>query len=132
MRDDLLLYYERELDYIRKMAVQFSEKHPKVASRLVLEPTKCDDPHVERLLEAFAFLTARVHLKIDDESPEISEALLSVVYPQLVRPIPAMSIVEFQLRPRKRKVDQRLANKPQFGIAFTASRRRPLQLSDML
>ena len=104
MRDDLLLYYERELDYIRKMAVQFSEKHPKVASRLMLEPTKCEDPHVERLLEAFAFLTARVHLKIDDESPEISEAMLAVIYPQLVAPIPSMSIVEFQLDPDKGKL----------------------------
>ena len=44
MRDDLLLYYERELDYLRKMAAQFAEKNPKVASRLVLEPTKCEDP----------------------------------------------------------------------------------------
>ena len=95
MRDDLLLYYERKLDYLRKTAVQFAEKNPKVASRLVLEPTKCEDTHVERLLEAFAFLAARVHLKIDDEFPEISEALLTVVYPQLVRPIPSMSIVEF-------------------------------------
>ena len=104
MRDDLLLYYERELDYLRKMSVQFAERHPKVASRLVLEPTKCEDPHVERLLEAFAFLAARVHLKIDDEFPEISEALLTVVYPQLVRPIPSMSIVEFQLDPEKGKL----------------------------
>ncbi|HEX8891961.1 MAG TPA: type VI secretion system baseplate subunit TssF [Terriglobales bacterium] len=104
MRDDLLLYYERELDYIRKMAVQFADKHPKVASRLVLEPTKCEDPHVERLLEAFAFLAARVHLKIDDEFPEISEALLTVVYPQLIRPIPSMSIVEFHLDPEKGKL----------------------------
>ncbi len=104
MRDDLLLYYERELDYMRKMAAQFAEKNPKVASRLVLEPTKCEDPHVERLLEGFAFLAARVHLKLDDEFPEISEALLSVVYPQLVRPIPSMSIVEFQLDPEKGKL----------------------------
>ena len=96
MRDDLLLYYERELDYLRKSAAQFAEKNLKVASRLVLEPTKCEDPHVERLLEAFAFLAARVHLKMDDEFPEISEALLTVVYPQLVRPIPSMSVVEFQ------------------------------------
>ena len=51
MRDDLLLYYERELDYLRKSAAQFAEKYPKIASRLVLEPTKCEDPHVERLLE---------------------------------------------------------------------------------
>jgi type VI secretion system protein ImpG len=104
MRDDLLLYYERELDYMRKMAVQFAEKNPKIASRLVLEPTKCEDPHVERLLEAFAFLAARVHLKIDDDFPEISEALLTVVYPQLVRPIPSMSIVEFQPDPEKGKM----------------------------
>jgi type VI secretion system protein ImpG len=104
MRDELLLYYERELDYIRKMAAQFAEKNPKVASRLVLEPTKCEDPHVERMLEGFAFLAARVHLKLDDEFPEISEALLSVVYPQLVRPLPSMSIVEFQLDPEKGKL----------------------------
>ena len=104
MRDDLLLYYERELDYLRKSAAQFAEKHPKVASRLVLEPTKCEDPHVERLLEAFAFLTARVHLKLDDEFPEITQALLSVVYPQLVRPVPSMSVVEFQLDPDKGKL----------------------------
>ena len=97
MRDELLRYYERELTYIRQMAARFSEQYPKVASRLVLEPDKCEDPHVERLLEAFAFLAARVHLKIDDEFPEITEALLSIVYPQLVRPVPSMSIVEFQL-----------------------------------
>ena len=104
MRDDLLLYYERELDYLRKSGSQFAEKHPKVASRLALEPTKCEDPHVERLLEAFAFLAARVHLKLDDEFPEITEALLSVVYPQMVRPVPSMSIVEFQLDPDKGKL----------------------------
>ncbi len=104
MRDDLLLYYERELDYLRKSAVQFAEKHPKVASRLVLEPTKCEDPHVERLLEAFALLAARVHLKMDDEFPEITQALLTVVYPQLIRPLPSMSVVEFQLDPEKGKL----------------------------
>src|SRR6202050_4519110 len=104
MRDDLLLYYERELDYLRKSSAQFSAKHPKVASRLVLEPTKCEDPHVERLLEAFAFLAARVHLKMDDEFPEITEGLLTIVYPQLVRPLPSMSVVEFQLDPEKGKL----------------------------
>src|ERR1700757_957781 len=108
MRDELLLFYERELDYLRKSAAQFAERHPKVASRLVLEPTKCEDPHVERLLEAFAFLAARVHLKIDDEFPEISEALLTVVYPQLVRPIPSMTIVEFQPDPEKGKLTTRM------------------------
>ncbi len=104
MRDDLLLYYERELTYIRKMAQQFSEKYPKIASRLQLEPDKCEDPHVERMLEGFAFLAARIHLKIDDDFPEISEAMLSVVYPQFVRPIPSMTIVEFQPDQEKGKL----------------------------
>lgn len=97
MRDDLLLYYERELNFLRQMGSEFAEKYPKVASRLVIEPDKCEDPHVERILEAFAFLAARVHLKIDDEFPEITEALLSILYPHYVRPIPSMSIVEFQV-----------------------------------
>ncbi len=127
MRDELLLFYERELDYLRKSAAQFAEKHPKVASRLVLEPTKCEDPHVERLLEGFAFLAARVHLKLEDEFPEITEALLSVVFPQLVRPIPSMSVVEFQLDPEKGKLasgmkierNSQLYSKPISGVPCT-------------
>src|SRR5271157_4063014 len=79
------------------MGVQFADKYPKIASRLSLEPDKCEDPHVERMLEAFSFLAARVHLKIDDEFPEITEALLNILYPHYMRPIPSMSIVEFQV-----------------------------------
>ena len=79
MRDDLLLYYERELTFLREMGAEFAQKYPKIASRLVLEADKCEDPHVERMLEAFAFLAARVHLKIDDEFPEITESLLQIL-----------------------------------------------------
>jgi len=81
VRDDLLLYYERELTFLRQMGVEFAENYPKPARRLGLEPEKCEDPHVERMLEAFAFLTARVHLKIDDEFPEITEAMLNILHP---------------------------------------------------
>lgn len=101
MRDELLEYYERELTYIRQMGAEFSEKYPKVASRLLLEPNRCEDPHVERLIESFAFLAARVHLKIDDEFPEITEALLSVLYPHYIRPIPSSTIVQFHLDPEQ-------------------------------
>jgi type VI secretion system protein ImpG len=97
MRDELLLYYENELNYLRQLGAEFGQKYPKIAGRLILEPDKCDDPHVERLLEAFAFLAARVHLKIDDEFPEITEALLSILYPHYIRPLPSMSIVEMHL-----------------------------------
>jgi type VI secretion system protein ImpG len=98
MRDDLLLYYERELTYLREMGSQFAEKYPKIAARLMLEENKeSQDPHVERLLEAFAFLAARVHLKLDDDFPEITESFLGIVYPHFIRPIPSMSIVELRL-----------------------------------
>lgn len=101
MRDDLLHYYEQELAYLRRMGAGFARKYPKVASRLELEANKCEDPHVERLLEGVAFLAARVHLRIDDDFPEISEALLNVVFPHYVRPIPSLSLVQFHLDPEQ-------------------------------
>lgn len=104
MREELLHYYERELTFLRRMGADFAQRYPKVASRLMLEANKCEDPHVERMIEAFAFLAARVHLKIDDDLPEISEALLNVVYPHYVRPIPAMSIAEMKLDPDQGKL----------------------------
>ncbi len=104
MRDELLDYYERELTFLRSMGTDFAEKYPKIASRLVLEPDRCEDPHVERLLEAFAFLAARVHLKIDDDFPEITESLLDVLFPHYVRPIPSMSVVQFHLDPQQGKL----------------------------
>ncbi|MGA2269584.1 MAG: type VI secretion system baseplate subunit TssF [Bryobacteraceae bacterium] len=104
MRDELLLYYERELTFLRQMGAQFADKYPKIASRLSLEPDKCEDPHVERLLEAFAFLAARVHLKIDDEFPEITEALLSIIYPHYIRPVPSMTIADFRVNPEQGQI----------------------------
>src|SRR4051794_541404 len=96
MRDDLLLYYERELSFLRDMGSEFAEKYPKIASRLLIDPTnESADPHVERIVQAFALLAARVHVKLDDDFPEITEALLSIVYPHLIRPIPSMAVVEF-------------------------------------
>ena len=97
MREELLHYYERELAYVRRMGAEFAQRYPKIAGRLQLEPTKCEDPHVERLIEAFAFLAARVHLKIDDEFPEVTESILNIVYPHYVRPIPSMSIAELRV-----------------------------------
>jgi type VI secretion system protein ImpG len=101
MRDELLWYYERELGYLRRLGAEFARRYPKIAGRLLLEPTKCEDPHVERLLEGFAFLAARIHLKLDDDFPEVAEAMLGVVAPQLARPVPSVAIAEFQLDPER-------------------------------
>jgi type VI secretion system protein ImpG len=102
--DELLSYYERELIYLHRLGGEFAEKYPHLASRLMLEPERCEDPHVERLLEGFAFIAARIHLKIDDDFPEITEALFNTLLPHFTRPIPSMSIVEFQLDPRRGKL----------------------------
>ena len=108
MRDELLDYYESELSFLRQMGAEFAEKYPKVASRLVLGPNISEDPHVERLVESFAFLAARVHLKVDDDFPEITESLLSVLYPHYIRPIPSMSVVEFAVDPAQGKLTSTL------------------------
>ncbi|MGP8268443.1 MAG: type VI secretion system baseplate subunit TssF [Terracidiphilus sp.] len=103
MREELLEYYERELTYLRQMGGEFARKYPKVAGRLLLDPDRCDDPHVNRLLEGFAFLAARVHRRIDDDFPEISESLTRIIHPGYLRPIPSMTIVECQPDPAQGK-----------------------------
>lgn len=103
MREELLEYYERELTYLRQLGGKFAEKYPRVASRLLLEPDRCDDPHVERLLEGFAFLAARIHLRVDDDFPEVTSALLGIVAPHYLRPIPSMTLVECQVDPEQGK-----------------------------
>ena len=99
MSDDLLHYYERELSFVRKTGAEFARRYPKIAARLQLEPTKSEDPHVERLFEGFALLAARVQHKIDEDAPEISEAMLGLLYPQHVRPLPSLSLVQLALDP---------------------------------
>lgn len=108
MRDDLLPYYERELGFMRRMGGEFAAAYPKIASRLALEPTRCEDPHVERMIEAFSLLAARVQLKLDDDFPEITQAFLNVVYPHFLRPIPSMSVAEFRLDPRVSRLTEPL------------------------
>lgn len=95
MRDELLGYYERELIFLRRMGAEFARKYPKIAARLQLEEEKIEDPHVERIIEAFAFLTGRISLKLDDELPEITESFLNVLYPHYLAPIPSMAITQF-------------------------------------
>ncbi|MGH9763917.1 MAG: type VI secretion system baseplate subunit TssF, partial [Blastocatellia bacterium] len=104
MRDELLGYYERELSFLRQMGAEFARKYPKIASRLSLDEDKCEDPHVERMIEAFAFLAGRVRLKVDDEFPEVTESLLNVLYPHYLAPVPSMSIAQFSLDPGLGKV----------------------------
>jgi type VI secretion system protein ImpG len=99
MADALLPYYDRELAAIRKLAGEFAAANPKVAGRLRVTADAVDDPHVERLLEGVAFLAARVQHRIDDEAPELSDALLELLCPHLLAPVPSMTTVRLLPRP---------------------------------
>lgn len=95
MRDELLGYYERELIFLRRMGGEFANKYPKIAARLQLDEEKIEDPHVERMIEAFAFLSGRIGIKLDDELPEITESFINLLYPHYLAPIPSMAIAQF-------------------------------------
>ena len=104
MRDELLGYYERELIFLRRMGAEFAKKYPEIAARLLLDEEKIEDPHVERIVEAFALLSGRIGLKLDDELPEITESFLNVIYPHYLAPIPSMAVVEMSFGNPKDKL----------------------------
>jgi type VI secretion system protein ImpG len=96
MNPDLIQHYSEELQHIREMGGEFAKAFPKIASRLGLEGFECADPYVERLLEGFGFLAARVQMKIATEFPRFTQHLAELVYPHYLAPTPAMAIVHMQ------------------------------------
>lgn len=103
-QEDLLRYYNSELTYLRRMGRSFAARYPKVAERLELSSDHSPDPHVERLIESFAFLTARIQRQIDAEFPQITNALLGILYPHLVNPVAPMGIARFEVDPDQGKM----------------------------
>jgi type VI secretion system protein ImpG len=99
MSETLYSYYDRELRFIRRLAEEFADQFPDAAGRLRLEKNRSTDPHVERLIESFALLAGRIHHKLDDEFPELTDALLTVLYPHYLAPIPSTSVVQFDATP---------------------------------
>lgn len=93
--DDLILrYYESEMRYLREAGKEFAKIHPDRAGQLNLDRVGDRDPYVERLFEGFAFLTGRLRQKIDDDLPELTESLVSLLWPHYLRLIPSLSIIE--------------------------------------
>ncbi|TWT90071.1 hypothetical protein Mal64_04540 [Pseudobythopirellula maris] len=99
MSTTLYPYYEKELHFIRHEAEEFAKQYPAAAGQLLLERNQSRDPHVERLIEAFALLTARVEKKLDDDFPEITEGMLTALYPHYLAPIPSMAVAQFEADP---------------------------------
>ncbi|WP_440028566.1 type VI secretion system baseplate subunit TssF [Chromobacterium amazonense] len=101
----LLDYYQRELSYLRHAGGEFALRYPKVARRLQLSESECPDPQVERLLEGFALLCARLQRRLDDDYSELADALLEQLYPHALRPMPSCAVVRFEPDPDKGKLD---------------------------
>ena len=101
MDSRILQYYERELRYLRELGSEFARHFPKVAGRLGAAELSQADPHVERLLEGFAYMAARVHLKLDSEFPRFTQQLTELVYPHYLAPTPSMAVVQFAVDPRR-------------------------------
>lgn len=100
MSDPLLPYYHQELVFFRTQAADFARRHPQAAKQLGIGPHgTTDDPHVLRLIEAFAYLNSRIRHKLDDDLPEITDSLLGVLYPHYQRPVPSLAIVQFNMDP---------------------------------
>ena len=97
MTDELLPFYNRELAFVRELGAEFAKQNPKIAGRLRWSGDKSEDPHVSRMIEAFAFLNARIRHKLDDDFPELTESLLGVLYPHYLAPLPSCSILQCEI-----------------------------------
>ena len=80
---------------MRELGAEFARKFPKVAGRLGITELACDDPHVERLMQGFAFLSAGVSQRLDAEFPRFTTELMHSVFPQYLGPTPSMVIAQF-------------------------------------
>ena len=102
--EQMLDYYQQEMMYLRRAGENFAKKHPKIAQNLNLSPTGSADPHVQRLLESFAFLTGRLQKELDNRYIQFTNTLLGVLYPQFISPFPSASIASFRLSPHLGKL----------------------------
>ncbi|WP_157269361.1 type VI secretion system baseplate subunit TssF [Azohydromonas aeria] len=93
----LLRLYSDELAHLREVGAEFAHEFPKIAARLGMDGTEVADPYVERLLEGFAFLAARVQLKLESEQPRVIAQLLEALYPNFLAPLPSMMVVRLQV-----------------------------------
>lgn len=118
MDPQLLDYYNQELTYMREAAGEFADLHPKIARRLGLQGVEVADPYVERLIESFCFMSARMRIKLDAEFPRFSQRMLEVVYPNYVAPTPSMAVA--QLHPNVKEGDFSKGFAVPRGTAFFA------------
>lgn len=95
MIEELLPYYEKQLQEFGQQSREFANKYPKIAQRLSLNQEQIDDPHIERLIQAFSLISARIDKKLHDSYEVFTRAIFEVMFPQYLKPFPACSVVSF-------------------------------------
>ena len=96
MIEDLLPYYEKQLQEFSQQSREFATKYPKIAQRLSLNQEHIDDPHIERLIQAFSLISARIDKKLNDSYEIFTRSIFEVMFPQYLKTFPACSIVSFE------------------------------------
>jgi type VI secretion system protein ImpG len=95
MIEDFLQLYNEELHELRKQGEAFAEAHPKIAGRLRLGQGNVEDPLVGRLMESFAFLTARLRHKQNVGLDQVVDNIINMLYPHYLLPVPCCSTLQF-------------------------------------
>lgn len=116
MNPRFLRYYNQELQHLREVGGEFAKEFPKIAGRIGLEGFDCADPYVERLLEGFSFLAARIQMKIESEYPRFTQHLSELIYPHFLAPTPSMMVVQMRAD----------LNNPALNSGFVVPRGSPL------
>ncbi len=117
MNPKFLRYYNQELQHLREVGGEFAKEYPKIAGRIGLEEFDCADPYVERLLEGFAFLAARIQMKIESEFPRFTQHLSELIYPHFLAPTPSMMVAQLRAD----------LNNPAMNNGFVVPRGTPLR-----
>ncbi|MGV8042025.1 MAG: type VI secretion system baseplate subunit TssF [Thermoanaerobaculaceae bacterium] len=132
-------YYEEELNYLLEAGREYARMHPERARYLNLRDPRARDPHVERLVESFAFLTGRVRQRLDDDFPELTHGLLDLIFPHYLKPIPSLALLEFRPIPgmlRERQIIPKgflVDSKPtSAGVACRFSTAYPVEIHPLV
>lgn len=120
----ILKKYEQELAYMREMGEEFAESYPKIAARLGMDGVEISDPYIERMMEGFAFMAARVQLELDLQYPVLTQHLLEIIYPHYLAPTPSMFIAKLDPDPSQGSMEDG------FVLKRGTSLRSPLRAGD--
>ena len=94
----LVDYFKLEMQEFREEATRFGQDYPKIASELQMSQGKSRDPHIEHLVQSFAWMTSRLRYRLDRSQELIPQILLQRLCPNLISSVPSMSIAEVKVK----------------------------------